>query len=37
MVRGLWDCQVNAIIYVKLGDADADSYRYEPMIALLAR
>ena len=25
MVPGLWDCQVNAIIDVKLGDADVDS------------
>ena len=36
MVQGLWDRQVNAIIDVKLGDADADSYKYEPMTALLA-
>ena len=28
--------QVEAIIDVKLGDADADSYKYEPMSALLA-
>ena len=37
MVRGLWYCQVDAIIDVKLGDADVDSYKYEPMAALLAR
>ena len=37
MVEGLWDRQVNAIIYVKLGDGDADSYKCEPMTALLAR
>ena len=37
MVRGLWDRQVDAIIDVKIGDADADSYKYEPMTALLAR
>ena len=37
MVRGLWDCQVNAIIDVKLGDDDADTYKYEPMTSLLAR
>ena len=37
MVRGLWDCQVNAIIDVKLGDAYADSYKYESMAELLAR
>ena len=37
LLRGLWDCQVGAIIYVKLGDADADSYKYEPTAALLAQ
>ena len=37
MVRVLWDRQVDAIIDVKLGDADTDSYKYEPMIAILAR
>ena len=37
MVQDLWDHQVNAIIDVKLGDADADTYKYEPMAALLAR
>ena len=37
MVEGLWDSQVDTIIDVKLGDADADSYRYEPMTELLAR
>ena len=26
MIQGLWDRQVEAIIYVKLGDADADLY-----------
>ena len=36
MIQGLWDRQVEAIIDVKLGDADADSYKYEPMSALLA-
>ena len=35
MVQGLWDRQVDAIINVKLGDADADSLNYEPMAALL--
>ena len=30
MVRGLWDCQVKAL------NADADSYTYKPMAALLA-
>ena len=37
MIQGLWDCQVDAIIHVKLGGADADTYKYEPMTALLAR
>ena len=39
VIRGLWDFQVDAIIDVKLGDADADTYKYkyEPMTSLLAR
>ena len=37
MIQGLWDLQVDAIIDVKLGDADADIYKYEPMTALMAR
>ena len=37
MGRGLWDNQVKAIIDVKLGDAGSDSYKYEPMAALLAQ
>ena len=37
MIRGLWDRQVDAIIVVKLVDADADTYKYEPMTSLLAR
>ena len=37
MIRGLWYIQVNTIIYVKLGDSDADMYKYEPITALLAR
>ena len=37
MFRGLWDRQFDAIIDIKLGDADADSYKYELMAALLAR
>ena len=28
MVQGLWGRQVDAIIGVKLGDSDADSYKY---------
>ena len=37
MVQGLWDRQVDVIIDVKLGDADADEYKYEPMKFFLAR
>ena len=37
MIQGLRDRQVNVVINVKLGDTDADTYRYEPMIALLSR
>ena len=37
MVRGSWYRQVNVIIDVKLGDSEADSYKYEPMADLLAR
>ena len=37
MVQYLWDFQVDSIIKVKLGDADADSYKFEPMVALLSR
>ena len=37
MIRGLWDCQVDAIIDVKHGDADADTYNYKPMTELLTR
>ena len=37
MIQCLWDLQVDAIIYVKLGNTDADTYKYDPMTALLAR
>ena len=37
MIQGLWNHQVESIIDVKLSDSDADSYKYEPMAALLAR
>ena len=37
MIRVLWYRQVDAIIDVKLGDADADTYKYEPMTSLLTR
>ena len=35
MIRGLWDRQFNAIIDVKLVDADADTYKYDPITSLL--
>ena len=37
IIKDLWDCQVNAIIDVKHGDADTDMYKYKPMTSLLAR
>ena len=37
MIQGLWDRQINSSIDVKLVDADADTYKYEPMASLLAR
>ena len=35
MILFLWDWQVDAIIDVKLGEADLDSYKYELMSDLL--
>ena len=37
MIWGLCDWQVESIIDIKLGNADTDSYNYEPMAALLDR
>ena len=37
IIQGLWDRKTDTIIYVKLGDADADTYRFEPMLTLLDR
>ena len=37
MIQGLWYGQFESIIDIKLGDTDADSYKYEPMVVLLAR
>ena len=37
MIRGLCNRQVDAIIVIKLGDSDADTYKYEPIISLLTR
>ena len=36
MIQGLWYRQADAIIDVKLGDADAVLYKYDPVAALLA-
>ena len=36
MVRYLWDRQADVIIDIKLGDYDADSYKYEPMVSDLS-
>ena len=35
MIGDLWDRKVDAIIDVNLGDAEADTYKYEPMTSLL--
>ena len=35
MIRGLWDRQFDAIIDVKIGDADVYTYKYKTMKALL--
>ena len=37
MIWYLWDRQDETIIYVKINDANVDSYKYEPMAALLTR
>ena len=37
MIRGLWDCQVDTIIYFKLGDTDAETYKHKPMTKFLER
>ena len=36
-IQGLWNIQVEAIIDIKIGDDDADSYKSEPMAELLAQ
>ena len=35
VIQGLWSGQVEAIIDVIIGDSGVDSYKYEPMEALL--
>ena len=37
MIQGLWDFQVDAIMDVKIGYSDSDTYKYEPIISLLVR
>ena len=37
MVQGLWDCHVDAIIDINLGDANADINKYKPMTSVLTR
>ena len=37
MIQVLWDRHTDSIIDVKLGNADADSYIFEPMVVLLAQ
>ena len=36
MIQGLWDRPADTIIDVILSDPDTDSYKYEPIAALLA-
>ena len=35
LIQGLWDRQNNDIIYTKIGDADAYTYKFDPMDKLL--
>ena len=37
LIQGLWKIYTDAIIGVRFGDLDADTYRKEPMDKLLAR
>ena len=37
MILGLWDHQVDAIIDVNIGESDADTYKYDPMTALISK
>ena len=37
MIRCLWDFQVDAIIDVKIGDADVYTYSYKPTTSILDR
>ena len=35
LVRGLWERQTGTIIDVKIGDAGANTYRFDPIVMLL--
>ena len=35
LIRGLWDRHIDAIIDVKLGNADTDTYRFALMVTLM--
>ena len=35
LIRGLWEIQNDVIIDVRFGDADMDTYKYDPMDKLL--
>ena len=35
LIRGLWYRHTNTIIDVKIGNTDTDTYRFEPMLALM--
>ena len=35
LIWGLWDRQTGAIVDIKLGDADVDTYRFDPMVTFL--
>ena len=37
LIWGLWESQTDAIIDVKFGDTDTDTYKHELMDKLLAR
>ena len=37
LVRVLWDRHIDAIIYVKIGNADTDTYRFLLMVTLMDR
>ena len=36
LIQGLWYRHTDAVINIKIGDADADTYRFEPMVTIVA-